>query len=107
MKITFHSDRTSSSDSKMSITTTKAIVIVELKQAEVREVLMPVVHDEWVLVKIKAIGINPTDWKHIAFGAADVGCRVGCDYAGVVEEVGRKVSSFKKGDRIMGWTHGS
>lgn len=87
--------------------TTKAIVVVQLKTAAVRDVLMPILHDDWVLVKVKAVGINPTDWKHIKYGAADVGCRVGCDYAGVVEEVGSKVSNFAKGDRITGWIHGS
>ncbi|EED13642.1 alcohol dehydrogenase, putative [Talaromyces stipitatus ATCC 10500] len=91
----------------VNLPTTKAIVVVELKKAAVRDVLMPIVRDGWVLVKIKAIGINPTDWKHIAYGAADVGCRVGCEYAGIVEEVGSKVTNLKKGDRITGWIHGS
>ncbi|KAJ9482667.1 hypothetical protein VN97_g10758 [Penicillium thymicola] len=87
--------------------TTKAIVVVQLKVAAVRDVLMPMIHDDWVLVKVKAVGINPTDWKHVSYGAADIGCRVGCDYAGIVEEVGSKVSNFVKGDRITGWIHGS
>lgn len=91
----------------MEIATTKAIVVVELKTTAVREVLMPMVRDEWVLVKVKAVALNPTDWKHVAYGAADIGCRVGCDYAGIVEEVGSKVLNFCKGDRITGWIHGS
>jgi NADPH:quinone reductase-like Zn-dependent oxidoreductase len=85
----------------------KAIVILEGgKSAGVRDVPMPKLRDEWVLVEVKAIGLNPTDWKHIDYGAADTGCRVGCDYAGIVEEVGRKVTRFKKGDRIAGLVHG-
>lgn len=87
--------------------TTKAIVVVQLKVAAVRDVFMPIVHDDWALVKVKAVGINPTDWKHISYGVTDVGCRVGCDYAGVVEEVGAKVSNFAKDDRITGWIHGA
>lgn len=36
------------------------------------------------------------------------GLRAGCDYAGIVEEVGPDVTkAFKKGDRIAGPTHGS
>lgn len=87
--------------------TTKAVVVVELTKAAVREVLLSKVLDDWVLVRIKAVAINPTDWKHVAWGAADIGCRVGCDYSGVVEEVGGNVTNFQKGDRICGWIHGS
>lgn len=91
----------------MATATTKAVVVVELKKAAVCEVLMPKVRDDWVLVRIKAVAINPTDWKHIAYGAADIGCRVGCDYAGIVEDVGKNVTNFSRGDRITGWIHGS
>jgi len=91
----------------MAPETTKAVVVVKLKEAAVREVLMPIVPDGWVLVKVKAVALNPTDWKHVEWGMADIGCRVGCDYAGIVEDVGDKVTNFKKGDRITGWIHGS
>lgn len=50
--------------------------------------------------------MNPTDWKHVDF-ATSHGARIGCDYAGIVEEVGSKVTKeFKKGDRIAGFVHG-
>ncbi|KAM3427391.1 hypothetical protein MY4824_009477 [Beauveria thailandica] len=87
--------------------TTKAIVVVQLRRAAVRDVLLPKVLPGWLLVRVKAVAINPTDWKHVAWGGADIGCRVGCDYAGVVEEVGDNVDGWKKGDRIAGWVHGS
>lgn len=89
------------------MTVTKAIVVVGDTTASVREVPLPQLHNDWVLVQVKAIALNPTDWKHVAWGGTDVGCRVGCDYAGVVEEVGPNVSNFVKGDRITGWIHGS
>ena len=53
-----------------------------------------------------AVGLNPTDWKHIEF-TSKAGLRIGCDYAGVVEEVGNKVyKAFHKGDLVAGVTHG-
>ncbi|EGX93673.1 alcohol dehydrogenase, putative [Cordyceps militaris CM01] len=87
--------------------TTKAIIVVELHRAGVRDVLLPKVLPGWLLVRVKAVAINPTDWKHVAWGGADIGCRVGCDYAGIVEEVGENVSGWKIGERIAGWVHGS
>lgn len=86
--------------------TTKAIVVIEDGVAAVRDAPIPKLRDEYVLVKIKAVGLNPTDWKSIDTKNADVGSRVGCDYAGVVLEAGSKVTKFKKGDRIGGFIHG-
>ncbi|TQS33783.1 hypothetical protein Golomagni_05861 [Golovinomyces magnicellulatus] len=88
-------------------TTTNALVYVEKGKATIQEVAKPKLRDEYILVKVNAVGINPTDWKHIEYGLAEAGSRMGCDYAGIVEEVGSKVTkSFKKGDRIAGASHG-
>ncbi|KAK7754518.1 putative secondary metabolism biosynthetic enzyme [Diatrype stigma] len=87
--------------------TTRAIVVIEGgKAAAVREVPIPQIRDEWVLVKVKTVALNPSDWKHIDYGAADAGSKIGFDYAGVVQDVGSKVVKFRKGDRIAGATHG-
>lgn len=87
--------------------TTNALVYVEKGKATIQEVAKPKLRDDYILVKVNAVGINPTDWKHIEYGLAEAGSRMGCDYAGVVEEVGSKVTkSFKKGDRISGVAHG-
>ncbi|KAI0596677.1 GroES-like protein [Biscogniauxia sp. FL1348] len=87
--------------------TTQAIVVVSKGQVAIQEVPVPKVYDDWILVKVKAVGLNPADWKSIHGGWADPGTRVGNDYAGEVVEVGPKVTKdFKKGDRIAGWTHG-
>lgn len=80
--------------------------MVEEGVAAVRDVSIPKLRDEWALVKVNAVGLNPTDWQHIDLGYADVGSRIGCDYAGVVFEVGSKVTKFKKGNRIAGFAHG-
>lgn len=88
------------------MSTIEAIVVVERTVAEIQDVPIPKVRDEWVLVKVKAVAVNPTDWEHIDEEGVQAGYRVGCDYAGVVEEVGSKVTKFKKDDRIAGLVHG-
>ncbi|KAI0193075.1 chaperonin 10-like protein [Xylaria flabelliformis] len=87
--------------------TTKALVLVEKGKVAIEEVPLPKLRDDYVLVKVNAVGINPTDWKHIDFGIANAGSRIGCDYAGIVEAVGSRVTKpFNKGDRISGVVHG-
>jgi NADPH:quinone reductase-like Zn-dependent oxidoreductase len=63
---------------------------------------------EWILIKTVAVALNPTDWKHVESMSESTKATVGCDFAGVVEEVGSAVTkSFKKGDRVAGFVHGS
>lgn len=53
----------------------------------------------------RKLALNPTDWKHIGF--VDSECTIGCDFAGVIEEVGSAVTkAWKKGDRVCGFVHG-
>lgn len=88
--------------------TRKALQIKGTGRAElVSDVPFPKLRDDYILVKTVAVALNPTDWKHIDwFGSA--GAIVGCDYAGIVQEVGSKVNkSFAKGDRVCGFVHGS
>lgn len=84
----------------------KAITTIEGKAAAITEVPVPQVRDGWVLVKVKAVAVNPTDWKHIYNGLADAGSLAGCDYSGIVEKIGAGVVKFKEGDRIAGFVHG-
>jgi NADPH:quinone reductase-like Zn-dependent oxidoreductase len=80
---------------------------VAIGKAEIQMVPLPSIADDRILVRVTAVGLNPTDWKHLEFMPV-FGLRSGCDYAGVVEEVGPNVSKvFNKGDRITGVTHGS
>ncbi|KAF1938720.1 GroES-like protein [Clathrospora elynae] len=61
--------------------------------------------DNWLIVKTKAVALNPTDWKNIDNAPAP-GAIVGCDYAGVIEEVGKEVKDLKVGDRVAGFVRG-
>ncbi|KAJ5032448.1 uncharacterized protein L3040_009052 [Drepanopeziza brunnea f. sp. 'multigermtubi'] len=83
-----------------------AIVVQKPGEAAAVEASVPVLRDDYIIVKVKAVALNPTDWKHVDW-LCDEGTRVGCDYAGVVEEVGSKVTKpFSKGDRVAGFAHG-
>jgi NADPH:quinone reductase-like Zn-dependent oxidoreductase len=62
-----------------------------------------------VLIKIKATGVNPVDWKITeGFGKGWLGHAMphtlGCDVAGVVEAVGSAVKNFHVGDAVFGYT---
>lgn len=88
------------------MSTQKAVVQVEKGVSEVRsDVPLPKVQDNFMIVKTKAIALNPTDWKSIE-NTPSKGAIVGCDYAGIVEEVGNGVTDVKVGDRVAGFARG-
>ncbi|KAK4146550.1 chaperonin 10-like protein [Dichotomopilus funicola] len=92
-----------------------AVVITKPGAVEVKRVPLPNLPDDFILVRTTAVALNPTDWKHAGVGgnplgvtAYTTGTRVGCDYAGIVEQVGSKVTKdFAPGDRVCGIVHGS
>ncbi|MGW0912787.1 NADP-dependent oxidoreductase [Streptomyces sp. NPDC002784] len=57
-----------------------------------------------ILVRMRAAGINPTDWKHRANGGflGRPPFVLGWDVSGVVEEVGIGVARFRPGDEVFG-----
>ncbi|MBA9005048.1 NADP-dependent oxidoreductase [Thermomonospora cellulosilytica] len=61
-----------------------------------------------VLIRVRAAGVNPVDWK-LAAGRLDAMMEVrwplipGWDVAGVVEAVGLDVPEFAVGDEVMGY----
>ncbi|MER6423131.1 NADP-dependent oxidoreductase [Streptomyces sp. NPDC001137] len=57
-----------------------------------------------VLVRVRAAGLNPTDWKHRANGGflGEPPFVLGWDVSGVVEAVGIGVARFKPGDEVFG-----
>ncbi|GAC94107.1 potential zinc-binding dehydrogenase [Pseudozyma hubeiensis SY62] len=85
----------------------KALVTVEGNKTELHEVPLPTLDKDEILVRTLAVTINPTDWKHVAM-ISGPGNQVGCDFVGVVEELGPGVqnTSLSKGDRVAGFVHG-
>ncbi|KAF7978888.1 hypothetical protein HWV62_44389 [Athelia sp. TMB] len=57
-----------------------------------------------LLIKNGGVALNPVDWKiqKYGFGIDNFPAVIGMDLAGSVEEVGEGVTSFKKGDQVVG-----
>ncbi|MBL7686242.1 MAG: NADP-dependent oxidoreductase [Deltaproteobacteria bacterium] len=89
----------------------KAIVIEQfggVEMLQLKEVLKPEPQHGEILVKVKAAGVNPVDFK-IRKGLLQTRMPhefpiiLGWDLAGIVEEVGEEVHEFKKGDAVYGY----
>jgi NADPH:quinone reductase-like Zn-dependent oxidoreductase len=84
---------------------------------ELREVDKPVPGDDEVLVRIHASSINIADWYGVVgrpyIGRPATGLRrpkeerIGTDYAGRVEAVGKDVTEFQPGDEVFGGRTGA
>ena len=84
----------------------QAIKVNDNKAKVTSDVPIPKLRPTYLLAKVEAIALNPTDWTTLDAQGAP-GTIVGVDYAGIVEEVGSTVSRpFVKGDRIAGLSQG-
>ena len=56
-----------------------------------------------VSIRLKAIALNPLDWKRLCFGfmVEKWPAVLGADGAGVVEAVGQGVNNFRVGDEVF------
>ncbi|MET9386751.1 NADP-dependent oxidoreductase [Streptomyces sp. NPDC002928] len=74
----------------------EVLKVVELERPEPRP--------NEVLVRVRAAGLNPTDWKHRATGGflGKPPFVLGWDVSGVVEAVGIGVARFAPGDEVFG-----
>lgn len=90
------------------MTTRRAIQIQNAGEAKlVEDVPKPKLRDEFIIVKTEFVALNPTDFMHLD-NFPSSGAIIGCDFSGVVEEVGKGVTNdLKKGDRVAGFIHGS
>ena len=67
----------------------------------------PSIQANQVLVKVKAVSINPMDWKirkgeMKLMSGSKFPKHTGVDFAGIVESTGTSVTDFKKGDEVFG-----
>lgn len=84
---------------------------------ELREMEKPAVADDELLVRVHAASVNPVDW-HTMTGKpflvrTQAGLRkpksdrLGVDFAGIVESVGKDVTTFREGDEVFGGRNGA
>ncbi len=90
----------------------KAAIINEFGGKEkltLTEVSTPQPAEDEVLVRIKAAGVNPVDWKIREGWLKDLlpyefPIILGWDLAGVIEETGDRVDRFAKGDKVFAYS---
>ena len=83
----------------------KAIRIHEkgaIDNIQLEELPKPSIAPNQVLVKIKACGVNPVDWKSTVYGYFQMPYTVGTDISGIIEAIGNEVTDYKIGDEIIG-----
>ena len=81
--------------------------VLALKQAP-----RPEPNPDQILIRLKAAGVNPADWKHRAgflqqFMPLTFPWTPGLEGSGVIEAVGANVVTLKKGDEVYGLVSGS
>jgi NADPH:quinone reductase-like Zn-dependent oxidoreductase len=82
------------------------------EQMKLEETPRPTIRGNEALVKIRAAGVNPVDWK-IREGYLKEVYRtsfpltLGQDFAGDVVELGKEVRDFKTGDKVFGFASGT
>src|SRR5438477_1144529 len=98
----------------------KAIVYCDygLTNLKLENIEKPTPNDDQVLVRVRAASVNPYDW-HFIEGTPKImrlmgvglrkpkDTRLGVDFAGTVEAVGKNVTQFKPGDDVFGGKGGA
>ena len=98
----------------------KAIVYCDFGGPEVlklADIAKPVPNDDQVLIKVRAVSVNPYDW-HFMRGEPYVmrmgtglrkpkSTRLGVDFSGTVDAVGKNITQFKPGDEVFGGRTGA
>src|SRR2546430_98842 len=98
----------------------KAIVYCDygLTNLKLQDVEKPVPNDDQLLVRVRAASVNPYDW-HFVEGTPKImrvlgvglrkpkDTRLGVDFAGTVEAVGKNVTQYKPGVEVFGGRGGA
>ncbi|CAN5425932.1 NADP-dependent oxidoreductase [soil metagenome] len=74
---------------------------------EVTEQAVPSIQTDQLLIRVKAVSINPLDWKVYGgdmklMSGSTFPKSVGIDFSGIVEQTGSAVTRFRAGDAVIG-----
>lgn len=75
--------------------------VLEKNKVSIREITLPKVGDNDILIKMKACGICGSDIEKVFGNYGMKSSRIGHEPAGEIIEVGKQISNFKKGDRVF------
>jgi len=82
--------------------TMKAAVFEEVGKITIKQVPIPKINDDEVLIKVKLTGICGTDWSIYKgwYSSDKLPMIPGHEFCGVVEQVGNRAMGIKVGDRV-------
>lgn len=79
----------------------KALVLEDKKTLVLKEIDTPIIKDTQVLVKVSYVGVCGSDLARFFDGKVhNFPLILGHEFSGVIEEVGGKITSLQKGDRV-------
>ena len=82
----------------------------DFNSLEIGEIPKPIPNSNEVIVKVKAISLNPVDLKKMRGGFKPITnikkfpITIGADFSGEITEIGTNVGAFKVGDKVFGMT---
>ena len=79
----------------------KTIVSVGPGKSVLREVPMPEINENQILIRVKYVGVCMSE--HYGWAHAEEGDAFGHEPLGIVEKVGANVKGYQPGDRVSGW----
>jgi NADPH:quinone reductase-like Zn-dependent oxidoreductase len=108
-KISYDNDRSSNF---FEFAIVKAVILEKYGSSDLLQYIdidKPTITAEQVLIKVYASSINPLDWKVRkgmlkAFSGQKFPKILGFDVAGIIEEIGDRVTQFKPGDAVFACT---
>jgi NADPH:quinone reductase-like Zn-dependent oxidoreductase len=88
----------------------KKVIYNQFGNADVLQMIetpVPAMSENGILVKVKAVSINPLDWKIFRgemkmMSGSKFPKGIGIDFSGIIEKTGSNINRFQKGDEVFG-----